>query len=205
MGLRNWRRRDPLHQLPPWRHNHGEHHRRRGGTRHCTDAQGAATYGSDSVSSSVSECTTAGTGVSIHLFFAQAYNASGDPVAATSGNDDWIIALVVVIILVLVLLFFYMRRRGKTSPAAAATQAASAPPGVPPASAPRFCRNCGSPWNRVHRSAPAAESRCRRKRRKPASSKSLTVVQAWINAAIGNDMGTPAAMGRYTKSALGTR
>lgn len=91
----------------------------------CTDTQGAATYGSEILTSGVipSECTNTGAGVSINSFFAQAYDASGNPISAGSGgNDDWIIALVVIIILVLLLLFFYMRRKRKTSPAAATAQ-----------------------------------------------------------------------------------
>ena len=98
----------------------------------CTDTQGASTYGSESVSSfpSVpSECTTTGAGVSINSFFAQAYNAAGNPISAGSGgNYDWIIAVVVIIILILLLLFFFMRRKRKTSPAATA---ASPPPATP--------------------------------------------------------------------------
>jgi hypothetical protein len=117
----------------------------------CTDTQGAADYGSYTATGIPSECTTTGAGVSISGFYAQAFDASGNPIAAgSSGNDDWIIAAVVVIILVLLLLFFYIRRRRTTSPAAtAAAQAASAPPGIPPgippASAGKFCAGCGSP------------------------------------------------------------
>ncbi|MGA2664102.1 MAG: zinc ribbon domain-containing protein [Nitrososphaerales archaeon] len=158
----------------------------------CTDTQGAATYGYDRIVSGTipSECTNTGAGVSITLFFAQAYNASGQTISAgSSGNDDWIIAVVVAIILVLLLLFFYVRRKRKASPeaagaqglageaeseakklatgaekeakvavdkvksalnrgttqAAAGAQASSTSPGVPPASAARFCTGCGSP------------------------------------------------------------
>ena len=103
----------------------------------CTDTHGAATYGSNTVSDDVPECTSAGTGVTINLFFAQAYH--------TTGNNDWIIALVVIVIVILFLLFFYIRRREKTTAPSAAAQAASVSPGVPPASAGRFCRSCGSP------------------------------------------------------------
>jgi hypothetical protein len=114
----------------------------------CTDTQGAATYGSESVStlpSVPSECTTTGTGVSINSFYAQAFDASGNPISAgSSGNDDWIIAVILVIILIL-LLFFYMRRKRTTSPAVAAAQPATTPPSVPTASAGTFCKSCGSP------------------------------------------------------------
>jgi LPXTG-motif cell wall-anchored protein len=97
------------------------------------------------VATSLPECTTAGTGVTINSFSAQAYGAAGNPISAgSSGNDDWIIA-VVIIILILLLLFFFMRRRRKTSPAAAAVQATSTAPSIPLASTGRFCRSCGSP------------------------------------------------------------
>jgi hypothetical protein len=113
----------------------------------CTDTQGAATYGSISVSSAPSvpsECTTTGAGVSINSFFAQAYDASGNPIAAFSGvNYDWIIAVVVIIILLFLILFMW-RKRNKKGPVAA-VQTTSASPGIPPASAARFCSSCGSP------------------------------------------------------------
>lgn len=113
----------------------------------CTDTQGAATYGSITIvqGSIPSECTNTGAGVSITQFNALAYDASGNPIAAPSGsNYDWVIAVVVVIIL-LVLLFFIWQRRKKKGPMAAAVQATSASPGIPPASATRFCSSCGSP------------------------------------------------------------
>src|SRR5271155_3194654 len=65
----------------------------------CTDTQGAATYGSITVATSLPECTTAGTGVTINSFSAQAYGAAGNPISAGSGgNDDWIIAVVIIIL-----------------------------------------------------------------------------------------------------------
>ncbi len=91
----------------------------------CTDTQGAETYGSAGVTAGVipPECTSTGAGVSINSFFAQAYDASGNPIAAGGGsNYDWVIAVVVVIILVILLLFFYMRRKRKTGPAVASAQ-----------------------------------------------------------------------------------
>jgi zinc-ribbon domain len=118
----------------------------------CTDTQGAATYGKTSGASgdtSAPGCTTAGTGVVITYFYSQAYDAAGNPIAVSSGNDDWVIALAVIVILILLLLFFYMRRRRKTAPVFASAQTPSAPPGIPPAvpsaSVAKFCRGCGSP------------------------------------------------------------
>ncbi|GEM_PF-6368143 len=112
----------------------------------CTDTQGGATYGSDSVASTIpSECTNTAAGVSINEFFAQAYDVSGNPIAAGGANYDWIIALVVIIILVLLL--FLWRRRKKTP--SMAGQALPAAPAVPPASSAQaggkiYCGNCGS-------------------------------------------------------------
>ncbi|MDA4137497.1 MAG: zinc ribbon domain-containing protein [Thaumarchaeota archaeon] len=104
----------------------------------CTDTSGAETYGSIAVSNSLAECTTDGTGVSINSFFAQAVNASGNPIAAPSGsNYDWIIAVVVIILLLLILFIWWKRKKGPV----AAMQAASAAP----ASAARFCQSCGAP------------------------------------------------------------
>jgi hypothetical protein len=94
----------------------------------CADNQGAATYGSDTLSSSPPpECTTAGTGVTIDSFFAQAYDANGNAIAASS-NYDWLIALVIVIIVILLLLIYYMRRRRRTKPVATAAQASATAP-----------------------------------------------------------------------------
>jgi LPXTG-motif cell wall-anchored protein len=92
-----------------------------------------------------SECTNTAAGVSINEFFAQAYDVSGNPIAAGGANYDWIIALVVIIILVLLL--FLWRRRKKTP--SMAGQALPAAPAVPPASSAQaggkiYCGNCGS-------------------------------------------------------------
>jgi hypothetical protein len=88
----------------------------------CTDNQGAATFGNP-LGENPSYCTTAGTGVTIEYFSAQAYDAAGNPISAgSSGNDDWVIAVVVVIILILLLLFFFLSRKRKAEPRTAGPQ-----------------------------------------------------------------------------------
>jgi len=99
----------------------------------CVDTEGAATYGSVTPSSgSAPGCTTEGTGVVIAAFSSQAYDASGNPIPASSGNYYWIIALIVVIVLILLLLFYLRRRSRKrqvaTSQAGAMSAGASSPP-----------------------------------------------------------------------------
>ena len=83
----------------------------------CTDTHGAATFGNP-LGKNPSYCTSAGTGVTIDFFSAQAYDAAGNPIAAGSaGNDDLAIAVVVVIILIILLFFLYVRRKRKAGPA----------------------------------------------------------------------------------------
>lgn len=129
----------------------------------CTETDGAVTWGSQAVTpndQSAPGCTSAGTGVTINLFYAQAYNAAGDPISAPSGNDYWIIAVVVIVIILLVLFFLWWRRRKATAPTA---QAQTAVPGATPAPVSavgtsycghcghvldpgaKFCRSCGAP------------------------------------------------------------
>lgn len=112
----------------------------------CTDTQGAATWGSLKVTPgglSAPGCTSAGTGVTIASFSAQAYDDQGNPITASSGtNYDWVIVVVVIIIL-LILLFLWWKRK-KNGPVAAA-QGTSTAPGVVPTSATKFCSSCGSP------------------------------------------------------------
>lgn len=113
----------------------------------CTDTDGAANYNATAAvrDGMAPGCTTAGTGVTIPQFWAQAYDAAGNPIASSGGNDDWIIA-VAIVILILLVLFYLWRRRRKESGAAA--QASLGVPGAPPASTQQaagagYCGKCG--------------------------------------------------------------